>query len=434
MFNINITRMLYIFTILALTNAVPSLNLDKISKFGKNDKRRDGFNNHKEEKHLFYLYTDQPGSDLSQGFLAFARDGKWEKVKLKLIDCVENKYYCEDQGVQSFPWAKYEIGEKVYNYTWGHNLKDYSEFISKMSREPVMNVFNTDNLADLSAHPVAFILYYNPEVLQILDTSYIEQYKSVARRYKSTHAYFGICQTGTVSYMHGLGRRDLPILMQLGADEAYRYNISKPLNKETMGEFIENHRCLMKIKVSESNLDEALDCFDGKIVALTFTGLEPPGKLNPGHANLLIKQLRDKNDFRFQFASVNVTSFSQAEKIFGLRNTPSFALIDFRGEMQVREVLNVDLKDQQKVLKMLEKAWNGEDLSEFGVEKFELKITEKEENEVVKTLKQVRKQRKNSMGAEQEKDEQEKNEQESTGANKFGNRRAKKMSSKKEEL
>ena len=429
MFNINITRMLLIFSILALATAVPNSNFDKFSKLGKGDKRRDGFNKQKEEKHVFYLYTDQPGSDLSQGFLALARDSKWEKVKLKLIDCVENKYYCEDQGVLNFPWAKYELSEKVFNYTWAHNLKDYTEFIGKMSRDPVINVFNTDNLADLSAHPVAFILYYNPEVLQILDTSYIEQYKSIARQYKATHAYFGICQTGTVSYMHGLGRRDLPILMQLGADEAYRYNVSKNLNRENMAEFIENHKCLMKIKVSESNLDEALDCFDGKIVALSFLGLENPGKLNPGHANLLIKQLRDKNDFRFQFASVNLTSFSQAETLFGLKNTPSFALIDFRGGMQVREVPDMDLKDQQKVLKMLEKAWEGEDLSEFGIEKFESKSMQNEENEAAKRRKERRKERKNSIGIEEEKKEQE-----NTGGNNFGNRKAKKAVNKKEEL
>jgi hypothetical protein len=371
--------MFLVLTFFSMVFAQPDPKIfEKFPSGAKMDKR---FNNmkKKEEKMTFFLYSNQTDDPLNQDFLDVGKIEKLSKIKFKLIDCIENKFYCEDLGISSFPSASFKIEDQIFNFTWDFQKKDFEEFAGKISAEPVMTVYDSESLNQLTGHPVAFMLYYNPEVLKILDTSYIDQFKTIARQYKNSHVYFGICQTGKVSYLNDIGRRDLPILLQLGADEAYKYNISKALTKENMQSFIENHKCLMKIRITRSNWQETLDCFKGKIVGISFLSNESSAKLNTGHLNFLIRDLRMENDWRFQFASVNLTTFDEPGKVFNVQ-APSFALIDFREEPQVRVIQDVDLKNHEKMKKLLELAWNGENLNDFGIQPFQV-------TEEAKTLK-----------------------------------------------
>ena len=61
------------------------------------------------------LYTVTPNDDLSEQLLRIQNDKYFPSISFKLIDCIENKYYCEDEGISSFPAIYYtNTKEKFY--------------------------------------------------------------------------------------------------------------------------------------------------------------------------------------------------------------------------------------------------------------------------------------------------------------------------------
>ena len=325
---------------------------------------------------LFTLDTD---SEISQAFLSLKSNEKLSSIKFQLIDCLENKIYCEDQGQTLFPESTYTVGGTVYKYTWAYTQEDFTEFALKMLADDYKEINSVDELKKLSDHDTAFILYYNPEITGVIGESYIDYYKRTVGQYKTSHVYFGMCKHGDVSYIHGVEKKNLPMLLLLGNDEAYSFNLTKNLTEQGIKRFIDTQRCGMKIRVSDSNWAEVAECFKGKVVGISVYNEKNTGLQSIGYLNSLARELRQKDDWRFQFASVNLTTFPELTRVFGVESGNRFVLADYRGEPQFRDLPNASLKDWQRIREILEKVWKGEDLSGYGIENFETIRTEADE-------------------------------------------------------
>lgn len=337
-------------------------------------------NKSKGPTHTMNLFTLDRDSEVSQAFSSLKTNKDLSTIKFQLIDCTENKFYCEEEGLTLFPELTYTIDKKVMKYNWAYTEKDFNEFALKMLAGDYKEINTVDELKTLSSHDVSFILYYNPEISGIISESYIDYFKRIASQYKTSHVYFGMCKNGEVSYIHGVEKKDLPVLLQLGTDEAYSFNITKNLNEKRIKRFIDTHRCTMKISISDSNWPEIIECFKGKVVGISVYNEKSAGSINIGYLNYLARDLREEDDWRFQFASVNLTVFPEFKKEFGVESGNSFILADYRGEAQLRELPDANLKEREKIRELLEKAWKGEDLTEYGIKNFETsKIEETEE-------------------------------------------------------
>lgn len=339
-----------------------SPDLQSIQNMPKNIKTKSD-----EPLHTIDIYAQSEDSQSNDLFLSLTKNEKLSKIKIQLIDCTENKFYCEDQGITSFPQVIFSTKNQPQNYNWGINERDVTEFALKVFGSDIKEITTLDELSEFSKHPVSFILYYNPEISGVIQKNYIEDYKKIAKEYKKSRVYLAMCKTEEVSYMHGIDRSNLPVLVQLGDDEAYSYKLSGKLNENNMRRFIETHKCVMKIVVTDNNWNDAIECFKGKVVGISVYDQNPSGLLSIGHLNFLIRDLRNNDDWRFQMASVNFTNFPELAKGFGVSKGNTFVIADYRGEPVFLEVTNANLKDKEKIKHMLEKVWNGEDLVGLGI-------------------------------------------------------------------
>ena len=201
----------------------------------------------------------------------------------------------------------------------------------------------------------------------VIDLGYVEDFRRIARKYRHTHVYMGTCHAGEVADYLRVDKHDLPVLMQIGTDTAYAYNISEPLTQEAMEDFIENHRCTMKLKVSKGYWAEALDCFKGRVVGFSFhEGSKLKNTQNPGHFNMFVKKLRDNKDFRFQFAHVDVEEFRLPAEVFGVTSFPDFVVADYRRDPPVfNHFGEIEYKNYTLVMDIIDTVWEGQSLNKI---------------------------------------------------------------------
>lgn len=310
------------------------------------------------------FYSDTPTGPLELDFIRFSHERIFNSIKLKVIDCIENKYYCEDHGATVFPTVKYQSKTKTSNFTWEFTVPDLYEFSVKMAKPSSLALANTEIQKKFNSHQSSFALFFNPELKGISDISYVESFRKIAENYKHTHVYFATCHAGEIADSEGVDRGMLPILLQLGGDSAYRYNISRPMTIERMESFIETHKCTMRLRVNKSYYQEALQCFEGKVVGISFFRKSSElGKHNPAHVNMFVKELREKDDFRFQFASVDLDLYPELFKEFEV-SEPEFIVMDYRDSGKiVSRFSDFDLRNYANLRNLLEKVWKKEDVS-----------------------------------------------------------------------
>ncbi|OMJ65382.1 hypothetical protein SteCoe_38338 [Stentor coeruleus] len=312
---------------------------------------------------LMTLYTINPSEETSIKFKALNEIPRLKDVKFKVIDCVENKYYCEDKGANHLPYVTYKTAYKLVNFTWAHTYDDYKEFAIKMAGHDAITLGTIESMDEFSRRQSAFVMVFNPELRGIVSLDYVEDFRKLAREYKSTHVYLGTCHVGEVAYRENIKKSDLPIIKQLGNDAAYQFNITKPLTLEKMKNFIEAHKCTMKLEITSSYLHDALDCFKDKIVGISFVNSLSPAYSKPGHTNMLMYGYRGKNETRFQFAFVDTDKYPQLMDYFGVKEATTFVVADYRkGAAVFRYFRNFNLRDYTLLESILEKAWKREEV------------------------------------------------------------------------
>lgn len=312
---------------------------------------------------LMTLYTTSPSDETSIKFKALNEIPKLKDVKFKVIDCVENKYYCEDKGASSLPHVTYKTAYRLVNFTWAHTYDDYKEFAIKMAGHDAITLGTVESMDQFSRHQSAFLMVFNPELRGIVSLDYVEDFRKLAREYKSTHVYLGTCHVGEVAYRENIKKTDLPIIKQLGNDAAYQFNITKPLTFENMKTFIEVHKCTMKLEITPSYLYDALNCFKDKIVGISFVNSLSPAYSKPGHTNMLMYKFREKNETRFQFAFVDADKYPQLLDHFGVKEATTFVIADYRkGGAVLRYFRSFNLRDYDLLENILEKAWKQEEV------------------------------------------------------------------------
>ena len=315
----------------------------------------------------FVLYSITPTGHLESQFTGLNSLEELKDLPLAVVDCIENKYYCKDHGVTEFPAAQYTTIKQVIPYTWDFTIQDLREFAVKMAGDDSVTVYKKEIADKFSSVQSAFILFFNPEIRGVIDLGYVEDFRRIARKYRHTHVYMGTCHAGEVADYLRVDKHDLPVLMQIGTDTAYAYNISEPLTQEAMEDFIENHRCTMKLKVSKGYWAEALDCFKGRVVGFSFhEGSKLKNTQNPGHFNMFVKKLRDNKDFRFQFAHVDVEEFRLPAEVFGVTSFPDFVVADYRRDPPVfNHFGEIEYKNYTLVMDIIDTVWEGQSLNKI---------------------------------------------------------------------
>ena len=212
----------------------------------------------------------------------------------------------------------------------------------------------------------SFVLFFDIINKSKNSFPYLDELRSISKKYKHTHIYIGTCHDINIANIYGINQQDMPMLMQLGKDEPYAYNISGKLTKEKMESFIDTHKCTLQLEIARGYWREALDCFKSKIVGISFVSFSKSlGINNPKHAVLLMDEFRKKNDNRFQLAYVDIDKYPEIMKEFNITQIPSFIIADYRQDMHYKDFGEFDLRDFSSLKAVFNKMWDNEDVSKF---------------------------------------------------------------------
>lgn len=320
-----------------------------------------------ESPEKFIMYSKNPSGEIEKFFVSRGSQPKMERFKFKLIDCVENKFYCEDQGISKFPAIKRHSKFGVEDYTWAFTTEDITEYLLKLSRHELPIITSISSFDSISSHQSGFIIFFNPEHMGIFDTSYMEHFRQIGSENKGSHVYFASCYNGDVALYANIKKEDMPIIINVGSDSAYTFNLVPPFTRENIREFVENYRCTLSLEVTYSYLKEALQCFKGKVVGLVFLNSALKSfKNDPDHFKMLMMDKRLAYDNRFQFGYVYTDKYPDLVHEFDASHAGGFIVYDYRLEKPASYNLGeFDLSKRKELEKVVHKVWDHEDLQEF---------------------------------------------------------------------
>ena len=267
-----------------------------LQAFGQKPVRSPRPSNPQEVKPTIFLYLDA-NTQFEQNFTKVASNERLKTIKFRIVDCVENKYYCEDEKITSFPTIKYQSESRILPYNWDFTYEDFYEFTIKMARSETHPIHDDKSLIDFNNHKSGFMLLFNQNLNGIEDFSYTNLFKRVSDKYKHTHVYFGIGFKPEIADLVNINVNSLPIILHTGVDEPYKFSLEGPFTESKIVEFVENHKCTMNLNLTYSDYLEALECFNGKVVGINFFSKSRyTVSINSGHVIPIAKEFRNSQD------------------------------------------------------------------------------------------------------------------------------------------
>ena len=312
------------------------------------------------------MYSDSQRSDLKaleETFAEPAANPKTQKLTYVILDCGLNRTVCEKHNITEVPEFKYVKDGHSYDFEWEWTAEGFYGIGHKLSNPPSYNLQRRqvfDNFK--SKYDFSFMAWYFPLVPDQDHITKGELLSNIAKDYWHRPFYFAQAAETTLRESEGIRFSELPLVKKYGNDEVFGFTITS-FDEPALRLFVEEYKWGLMPALNRS-LWKAVhkDCqAREKVLILIFHSASNYTHYSDyvNNLRLLHWDMRKHNDFRFQFASVDMDSYGDLALTYGVTRIPAIVAVDWSQNRSQVTDLAFDPTSKLGTLQALWRLWEG---------------------------------------------------------------------------